>query len=90
VVDALERLARDHTQRNLVRELLGLEIRMMREDPDVTELVRHHGPDLVVGQRVEEGPLEGDTIGAVAVHRRHDRNHQGVQRHDRRDDIALQ
>ena len=50
VVDTLERVASHHTQRDLVRELLGLQVGVVREDPDVTELVRDDRPQILVAQ----------------------------------------
>jgi hypothetical protein len=58
-VDAFERLARNDPQGDVVGEPFGPQIRMVREDPHVPQLVRGHRPHLVVVQRLEEAVFEG-------------------------------
>ncbi len=48
LVDIVQALAADDPQGDLVGELFGLQIRMVGENPDVTELVGDDGLDLIL------------------------------------------
>src|SRR5437762_2194748 len=57
---------------------------MVREDPDMTELMRDNGSCFVVGQGRQEAVLERQRKGLVLD--AFDRHDQGVLRDDRHDD----
>ena len=86
-VDPFEACARDGTHRHRVGKTLGLQIWVVREDPDMTELVGDNRLQLVLVQGSQKPLLERHPKRArVAVDRLH-RDQQTVRRHDRgRDD----
>ena len=79
-----------YPQRDLVCELLGLQIGMMREDPHVSELVRDNGAELVVAQCVDERAFKRDLIRAAMFDGRPHRHHQRIRRDEGGDDVAAQ
>src|SRR5688572_4860407 len=57
-VHALEGFAAHHAHGDLVGKLLGLEKRMMREHPQVSELMCNRRLELIIGQLVEKRGLD--------------------------------
>ncbi len=74
-VHALETPATHGPHRDLIRELFRLQVRMMREHPDVTELVRNRRFDLIVDQGIEkvriDSQLERIPCLGWCLHRHH-------------------
>ena len=70
-------LAGDDAHGHLIGERLRLQIREVREDPDVAELMREHGDELVLAQPFRKAALEGQhervPLLAVALDRRDER-----------------
>src|SRR5215470_18025653 len=54
VVERAKRVAIDHARGDVVGELFGLQIRKVRVNPDVSELVRDRGGQLVLVQRLSK------------------------------------
>ena len=60
VVERRQGFPRDDAGGDVVGELFGLEKREVREDPDVTELVRDGGAQLDVAQPLGKTFLDGE------------------------------
>jgi hypothetical protein len=83
VVHADEVVARDHAHRDLIGELLGLQKRMVREHPDVSQLVSDHCIELLRTQAIEKSILDGEPEGCTSIDRRFHRDDERDLRLDR-------
>src|SRR6185503_6046566 len=72
VIHAHEAVTRDHAHGDLVRESLGLDIRRMREHPDVPELVSHGGIKLVIIQAFKKPVLNRESKRLAPINGRFD------------------
>ena len=89
VVDPFEAIARHGTHCHRVGKTLGVQIRVVREDPDMTELVSDYRLEVVRIQSSKELLLERHLKrGSVALERLHG-NKQRIVRHDCRQDVGL-
>ena len=79
-VDLVEALARHDAHRDRVRQLLGLQIRVVGVDPHMAELVGDHGPQLVRAEQLEEPLLDRKAVGARHALHRLDRRLQRIGR----------
>src|SRR5262245_36414360 len=78
-VDAFERRPRHRAHRHRVGEMLGLQVWVVREDPDMTELVSDNRLELFLVDGKQEPLLERHTERArVAVDTLH-RNQQRIR-----------
>lgn len=69
VVHARETLACDHAHRDLVRQLLCLQIRVVRKHPDVSQLVGHCRIEFLLAQTLEESILDREPEGFTSIDR---------------------
>ena len=83
VVHAREAVARDDAHRDLVRQLLRLEIRVVREHPHVAQLVGHCRIEFFIAQALEESILDRKPEGLASIEWRFDRHDQRDLRLDR-------
>ena len=83
VVHAHEAVARNDAHRNLVRQLLRLEIRVVREHPHVAQLVGHRRIEFFIAQTLQESMLDRKPEGLASIEWRFDRHDQRDLRLDR-------
>jgi hypothetical protein len=83
VVNAHEAVARNDAHRDLVRQLLSLEIRVVREHPHVAQLVGHCRIEFFIAQTLEEPILDRKPERLASIEWRFDRNDQRDLRLDR-------
>ena len=67
VVHAHEAVARNDAHRDLIRQLLRLEIRVVREHPHVAELVGHCRIQFFIAQTLEESILDREPEGLARI-----------------------
>jgi hypothetical protein len=72
VVHTREAVARDDAHRDLVRQLLRLEIRVVREHPHVAQLVGHCRIEFFIAQALEESILDSKPEGLASIEWRFD------------------
>lgn len=69
VVHADQAVTRDHAHRDLIRELLGLQIRVVRKHPYMPQLVGHCRIEFLVAQTLEESILDREPEGFTSIDR---------------------
>ena len=87
VVHAHEAVARNDAHRDLIRQLLRLEIRVVREHPHVSQLVRDGGIEFHRAQALEEAIFDREPEGLASIDRCFDRHHERDLRFDRNIDV---
>ncbi len=88
VVHVDEAVAGDHAHGDLIRELLGLKIRMVGEHPHMTQFVSQHCSEFICAQALEEPNLDGESETPPSLVWRFHRNDQRNLRLDRDVDIV--
>jgi len=76
VVHAHEAVARNDAHRDLVRQLLRLQIRVVREHPHVAQLVGHCRIEFFIAQTLEESILDRKPEGLASIAWRFDGHDQ--------------
>jgi len=76
VVHAYQTVARDDAHRDLIRELLRLQIRVVREHPHVAQLVGHCRIEFFIAQTLEESILDRKPEGLASIAWRFDGHDQ--------------